>query len=211
VIDECLFVEFGVEGDDCPLADATRATGASVDARPPQLRTDGYALVQFASRNGDGLAAALDADDRVRYLHVARDDGRYTYRCLSKQPCVIHELVSAGFLADSLHYRGGHARFTGVVVGRNVLRGVLDTAGDTVGVTLERTYPIGERGDTAISDRWGVTPAQADALHTAFEMGYFSVPRGADASEVAAALGVSKSAFLERLRRGLARLLGETL
>jgi predicted DNA binding protein len=211
VIEECLFVEFGVEGDDCPLAEATRATGASVDSRPPQLRTDGNALLQFSSTNGDDLAAALDADDRVRYLHVARDDGRYTYRCLSKQPCVLHELVSAGFLADSLHYRGGEARFTGAVVGQDVLRGVLDTAGDTVGVTLERTYPIGDRGDAPIADRWGVTPAQAEALRTAFDMGYFSVPRGTDASEVAATLGISKSAFLERLRRGLARLLGETL
>ena len=211
MIAECLFVEFGVEGDDCPLAEATRATGASVDARPPQMRTDGYALLQFSSATGDDLAAALDDDERVRYLHVARDDGRYTYRCLSKQPCVLHELVSAGFLADSLHYRDGEARFTGAVVGQDVLRGVLDTAGDTVGVTLERTYPIGDQSDTAISDRWGVTPAQADALRTAFEMGYFAVPRDADASDVAAALGVSKSAFLERLRRGLARLLGETL
>jgi predicted DNA binding protein len=33
-------------------------------------------------------------------------------------------------------------------------------------------------------------------------MGYFSVPRETTASEVAAELGISKSAFLERLRRG---------
>jgi predicted DNA binding protein len=175
------------------------------------LRTDGNALLQFSSTNGDDLAAALDADDRVRYLHVARDDGRYTYRCLSKQPCVLHELVSAGFLADSLHYRGGEARFTGAVVGQDVLRGVLDTAGDTVGVTLERTYPIGERDDAAVAERWGLTPAQADALRTAHAMGYFSVPRDADATEVADALGVSKSAYLERLRRGLDRLLAGAL
>jgi len=211
VIDECLFVEFGVQGDDCPLADATREAGASADAHPPQLRADGYALLQFSSANGDGLAAALDADDRVRYLHVARDDDRYTYRCLSKHLCVVHELVSEGLLVDSLHYDGGDARFTGAVVGQDVLRGVLDTAGDTVGVTLERAYPIGDRGDAAMPDRWGLTPAQADALRTAYDMGYFSVPRDADASDVAGALGVSKSAFLERLRRGLARLLGETL
>jgi len=212
VIGECLFVEFDLDGDDCPLADATRATGAAVDARPPQLRADGNALLQFSSSDGDTLAAALDADDRLRYLHLARDDDdRFTYRCLSKHPCVVHALSNAGLLVDGLHYRDGAARVTGAVVGRDVLHEVLSAAGDAVGVTLERTYPIGERDDAAVAERWGVTPAQADALRTAHELGYFSVPRDADAADVAAALGVSKSAFLERLRRGLDRLLGETV
>lgn len=215
MLGECLFVEFDLDGDDCPLADATRATGATVDASAPQLRADGNALLQFSSADGDALAAVLDADDRVRYLHVARDDDddddRYTYRCLSRHPCVVHELTNAGLLVDGLHYRAGNARVTGAVVGRDVLQEVLSAAGDAVGVTLERTYPIGERDDAAVAERWGVTPAQADALRTAHAMGYFSVPRDADAADVAAALGVSKSAFLERLRRGLDRLLGGAL
>ncbi|WP_232688283.1 helix-turn-helix domain-containing protein [Halobacterium zhouii] len=211
MIEECLAVEFSVSGDDCPLAEATRTTGTSADAQPPQLREDGYALVHFSSANGDALADALDGDDRVRYLHVARSDGRYNYRCLSKHPCVVHELVSAGFLVDGLHYDAGDARYTGAVVGHDVLKGVLDTAGDTVGVTLERVFPLAGEDDAPVADRWGVTPAQADALLTAREMGYFEVPRGADATDVADELGVSKSAFLERLRRGQNRLLGEAL
>jgi predicted DNA binding protein len=42
-------------------------------------------------------------------------------------------------------------------------------------------------------------------------MGYFAVPREADAGAVAAELGVSKSAFLERLRRGHRSLLEQVL
>lgn len=204
-------MEFSVRGDDCPLADATRATGTSVDTRPPLLRDDGYVLLHFSSADGEALAAALDEDERVRYLHLARNDGRFNYRCLSKAPCVVHDLVSAGFLVEQLHYDDGDARFTGAVVGQDVLRGVLDTAGDTVGVTLERAVPIGGEDDSSVADRWGLTPAQADALQTAHEKGYFAVPRDADATDVADAVGISKSAFLERLRRGLHRLLGETL
>jgi predicted DNA binding protein len=211
MISECLVVEFSVRGDHCPLADATRETGTSLDAHPPLLRDDGYALLHFSSANGEALATALDEDDRVRYLHLARNDGRFNYRCLSKDLCVVHDLVSAGFLVEQLHYREGDARFTGAVVGQEVLRGVLDTAGDTVGVTLERAFPIAGRDDSSVAVRWGLTPAQAEALETAHEMGYFAVPRDVDASEVAAALDVSKSAFLERLRRGLDQLLGETL
>lgn len=209
MIEECLVVEFRVHGDDCPLAAATRDTGGVVDARPPQLRADGNTLLRFSSAT-PGLAAALDADDRIRYLHVSRGD-RDEYRCLSKHPCVVHELVDAGLLVDALRYRNGEARITGAVVGHDVLRGVLDTAGDAVGVTLQRAYPLGDEDETPVADRWGLTPAQEDAIRAAHDAGYFTVPRGATAADVAATLDVSKSAFLERLRRGQDRLLGQVL
>ena len=209
MIEECLVVEFRVHGDDCPLADATRELGGVVDARPPQLRSDGNALLRFSSAS-PGLADALDADDRIRYLHASRGD-RDEYRCLSKHPCVVHELVDAGLLMDSLRYRNGEARITGAVVGHDVLRGVLDTAGDTVGVTLERAYPLRDDDESPVADRWGLTPAQEAAIQAAHDAGYFQVPRDATATEVAETLDISKSAFLERLRRGQERLLGQVL
>ena len=199
--EECLVVEFRVEGDSCPLAEATRAAGVRVDARPPQLRADGYALLGFTAPDSDEFGAALDADDRIRYLHVASVDGRRNCRCLSKHPCVVHDLVSAGFIAESLRYREGSAIFTGAVVGHDVLRGVLDTAGETVGVTLERAFPLRAEDETTVAGQWDLTPRQEDAIRAALELDYFAVPRGADAATVAAELGIGKSAFLERLRR----------
>jgi predicted DNA binding protein len=212
VIEECLVVEFGTTGDDCPLAEASRETGATVDARPPQLRRDDNALLRFSAGEKAGkLAATLDADDRVRYLHVSRADGRTNFRCLSKHPCVVHELTDAGFMAESLQYRDGAERLAGAVVGRDVLDGVLEAAAETVGVSLERLFPLGSEDDEAVAQRWNLTPAQEAALRAAFAAGYFSVPREATASEVAADLGISKSAFLERLRRGQASLFGQVL
>jgi predicted DNA binding protein len=201
MIPECLVVEFAVSGDDCPLADASRV-GVTVDATPPQLRADGNALLRFGAPDDDRLARALDGDDRIRYLHRARGGGRATYRCLSKQPCVVHELVSEGFVVESLAYRDGDARFTGAVVGYDVLEGVMNRAGETVGVRLERVHPLGAEEDQPVAQRWNLTPRQEEALRAAQRMGYFDVPRGADASDVAAELGIGKSAFLERLRRG---------
>jgi len=209
MIEECLVVEFRVHGDDCPLADATRRLGSVVDARPPQLRADGNALLRFSSAS-TGLADALDADERIRYLHRSRGD-RDEYRCLSKHPCVVHELVDAGLLVDAIRYRSGAASITGAVVGHDVLRGVLDTAGDTVGVTLERAYPLRDEDETPVADRWGLTPAQEAAIQAAHDAGYFTVPRGATAQDVADTMSISKSAFLERLRRGQDRLLGQVL
>lgn len=201
MIPECLVVEFAVSGDDCPLAEASRV-GVTIDATPPQLRADGNVLLHFGAPDDERLARALDEDDRIRYLHRARTGGRATYRCLSKHPCVVHELVSAGFVVESLSYRDGDARFTGAVVGYDVLEGVMNRAGDTVGVRLERVYPLGSEEDRPVAQRWNLTPPQEEALRTAQRMGYFDVPRGADASAVADELGIGKSAFLERLRRG---------
>jgi predicted DNA binding protein len=201
--DECLVVEFRVRDDNCPLADATRAAGIDVDAQPPQLRADGYVLLRFTAPESEEFAAALDADDRIRYLHFSRTDGRQNGRCLSKQPCVVHDLVSAGFVVESLRYRNGSAVFTGAVVGHDVLRGVLDTAGETVGVTLERAYPLqAEDEEGAVAQRWDLTPHQEEALRAAVAQDYFAVPRGATAAEVAADLDISKSAFIERVHRG---------
>lgn len=202
MISECLIVEFEIRGDDCPLAAATRTVDGSVEAQPPQLRADGYALLRFGAPEDDQLARMLDADDRVRYLHRVLTDGRASYRCLSKHPCVVHELVSEGLLVESLGYRDGTATVTGAVVGYDVLEGVMDRAGETVGVTLRRVYPLGgEHERDATTQRWNLTPKQEEALRAATELGYFELPRDADAAAVATELGVSKSAFLERLRR----------
>ena len=203
MIEECLAVEFAVEGDDCPLAAATRAAGVRVDARPPQLRDDNNVLLQFTAPADGTLREALEDDDRIRYLHVSRSEGgeRETYRCLSKHPCVVHELISSGCIVESLRYEDGRALVSGAVVGRDVLRGVMERAGRTVGVTLRRAYLLESEAETAPSQEWDVTPKQADCIRQALAMGYFSVPREATAADVAAELGISKSAFLERLHR----------
>lgn len=201
MIDECLAVEFEVRDDDCPLADATREVDVRIDAKPPQLRHDGYVLLQFNAAPSDRLQAILDDDDRVRYLHRADGDDHDTYRCLSKHPCVVHDLVSSGFVVESLQYQNGRAVFFGAVVGRDVLKGVMARAGETVGVQLRRAYMLGGDAQANPSRQWDITPGQEECIRQALDMGYFTIPREATASDVAEELGISKSAFLERLHR----------
>ncbi|MFC4541275.1 helix-turn-helix domain-containing protein [Halosolutus amylolyticus] len=208
MIDECLAVEFRVKNDDCPLAEASQAASVDVEisAQPPQRRSDGYDLLQFSSPTSDRLTAVLDEDERISYLHVSKTDGRNRYRCLSKQPCVVHRLIDGGLIVETLRYRDGAAMIFGAVVGRDVLKGVMEAAGDTVGVKLERVYPLQSEATESPSQRWDLTPAQEECIRTALEMGYFAIPRETTSEEVAAELGISKSAFLERLRRGEAAL-----
>jgi predicted DNA binding protein len=208
VIADCLVAEVRIEGDDCPLAVATRAVDVAVDCEPPLLREDGNALLRFSAPASTRLVRALDADDRIRYLHRSQAE-RDTYRCLSLSPCVVHELVDAGFMIEGLTYRDGNATVTGSVVGQAILRSVLERAGQTVGTRLERLYALEPGDDRPVARRWDLTPAQVEALQQAVVLGYFTVPREVTAGDVAAELGVSKSAFLERLRRGQQSLLTE--
>ncbi|KAB1189885.1 transcriptional regulator [Haloferax sp. MBLA0076] len=201
MIDECLVAEFRIDGDDCPLARATTNVSVTIDASAPQLRADGNVLLHFTAPPDDRLADVLDEDDTIRYLHVTRTDDAYTYRCLSKHPCVVHELVDVGFLVESMQYNDGGATMRGAVVGNEVLRGVMEKAGQTVGIQLQRVYPLRTDEESAIGRAWELTSAQEESLEVAYEMGYFDLPRTITADDVAAELGISKSAFLERLRR----------
>ncbi|WP_290814062.1 helix-turn-helix domain-containing protein [Halovivax sp.] len=210
MIEECLVVEFRVTGDGCPLADASATVDAPIDAAPPLARTDGNTLLRFSTPD-PAVGDVLDDDDRIRYLHRTVGDDGCTFRCLSKERCVVHRLIDRGLLVESIRYRDGTERHVGAVVGQAVLQDVLETAGETVGVQLVRLTPLGEDDDAPVVSRWNLTAGQAEALETAYEMGYFEVPRRNDAAAVADALGVSKSAFLERLRRAEATLLQRAL
>lgn len=209
MIDECLAVEFRVRNDDCPLSEATREVDVEIDARAPQRRSDGYDLLQFSSPTSDRLTDVLDEDDRISYLHVSRTDGRSRYRCLSKHPCVVRRLTDGGLIVETLRYRDGAATIFGAVVGRDVLKGVMEAAGETVGVKLERVYPLESEATESPGQRWDLTPAQEECLRTALEMGYFAIPRRVSSEAVADELGISKSAFLERLRRAEAALFSQ--
>lgn len=66
-------------------------------------------------------------------------------------------------------------------------------------------------GDADASDRFGMSAVQWTTVETAFEMGYFDVPRRTTIAAIAEALDVSEQAVSERLRRGLANYLTTTL
>jgi predicted DNA binding protein len=58
---------------------------------------------------------------------------------------------------------------------------------------------------------YGLTPAQREAVALAVRNGYYDIPRGTSTAELAAELDISAQAVTERLRRGLATLVKNTL
>jgi predicted DNA binding protein len=79
---------------------------------------------------------------------------------------------------------------------------------DGVGVGLDRVHNPVEAASRA---RFGLTDDQEETLVTAFEAGYFSIPRDTTIRELGEALGVSDSAVSQRLRRGESSLIAATL
>lgn len=59
--------------------------------------------------------------------------------------------------------------------------------------------------------RFGLTTAQRELIVSAYEAGYFDVPRKTTLVELGERLDISDSAVSQRLRRGLAALIGSTL
>lgn len=57
----------------------------------------------------------------------------------------------------------------------------------------------------------GLTDEQYDIIDTAYQQGYWEIPREITLDELAALIGISSNAASQRLRRGLTMLVGEAL
>lgn len=72
--------------------------------------------------------------------------------------------------------------------------------------------PAGEPpADSVLVDRGQLTARQHEVLETALDLGYFERPRGANATEVAGALGIDASTFSEHLAAAQRKLLVDVL
>lgn len=70
---------------------------------------------------------------------------------------------------------------------------------------------LSEPVDPGDDCRFGLTTAQRNLLVAAYEAGYFDVPRETTLVELGDRLDISDSAVSQRLRRGLAALIGSTI
>lgn len=74
-----------------------------------------------------------------------------------------------------------------------------------------RSPADGQSHDMVSVDRDRLTSRQIETLQTAFEMGYFERPRTANATEVAAELGINISTFTEHLAAAQHKIFEEVL
>lgn len=89
------------------------------------------------------------------------------------------------------------------------LQAFVDAANDhglklTLHEQLDSDIPLSDGG-------MGLSPKQRETLRTAYEAGYFEVPRRVTLEELATEIGISEQGVSERLRRGLSTYLQAVL
>ncbi|MGM0606193.1 MAG: helix-turn-helix domain-containing protein [Halobacteriota archaeon] len=199
--------------DSCPIASLsadgppTYSVSRSVDVADSGVMTEEFVT------DGQASLADLDVDAEPVFEYDAKTAYRFQRERGDDCPCELVERHGSP-IAES-HTREGHLYITFHVTELQVLRDVLDDLRDaypdlTVQRLLQSTGERDER-DLVYLDRSELTERQREVLRVAHEAGYFDHPKGANASDVAALLGIDRSTFSEHLAAGQRKLLRSIL
>lgn len=170
----------------------------------------------FWARNGDfdAFEAGLDRDPTVEdpKLITTGQDCRY-YRVTYHPELPAVEAYRASVELDGVVLKAGtdgdgwngQIRFPD----RNSLVEWRNRCEDA-GLTIEINAIYDQEHEPPEPD-YGLSPEQRDALVTAANAGYFSIPRETPLAGVGDELGISSQAASERLRRGMVTLIRNTI
>ncbi|MFB6122588.1 MAG: helix-turn-helix domain-containing protein [Haloferacaceae archaeon] len=119
----------------------------------------------------------------------------------------LEALATADAIVERIEVTADGWRQTGWFADRNAFTQFSSFWRHTAGFRLRRLT----RDEEPEPPGDGLTDRQREALRTAYERGYFDVPRKAALEDVAAELGISASSASERLRRAQTQLVEETV
>jgi DNA-binding CsgD family transcriptional regulator len=184
------------------------------DAGPQDLeslacRGDG-AIVRAETRDRFDEARLDSLEWVTRWEHVAEARDRHVYVVEFDAPGLSDTLAERtdellGTCDPDLDDRGGNISLAG---SQDAIAGVVEAyRGDGVSPGLERLGDYeGDPGPMA-----DLTERQREVLETAYDLGFFDVPREATTAEVADAIGVDPSTAAEHLQRAERNLLAHHL
>lgn len=185
---------------------------ASIDYQTMTESGDVYLFFEVYCEDFAAFDAAVADDPTVADSTVAVDsDGFRVYRMrlLSTDHLVLPKAAELGLRV--LHATSAPGGWRAKIEGqeRDDLAAFRQHCAEHgVGFALQRLY----RHDNSRSGAaYGLTPAQYEALHAAFERGYFDEPRAASLGDIAETLDISRSAAGGRINRGVERLLRSTI
>lgn len=164
---------------------------------------------------GEDLAAlddALEADPSVENVQLIADLGSerlYQMDWIDQIDFIVHVLVEedATVLSAQGSKRSWHLRV--LFPEREALSKTFEFSRDE-GLSAE-IQQIYELEDADRGGQYGLTEGQYETLVSAYDQGYYDIPRGATQEELAEVLGISRQALSERFRRGHGRLVKNAL
>lgn len=139
---------------------------------------------------------------------------RVTITANESYPFILGLILRQGAIPNRITYRGDQFQIVATVRDWEQFRSVADDIEHKLGrFELQRVTEIENVGEPLDSGRLSetlvskLTTEQIRILETAYNTGYFEVPRKANATEVATQLDISQSNFSERLRTAESSLL----
>jgi len=196
----------------CPVAAASTAADSGVGSVRWTAGTDGTVTEQFTVEDADGATdRAVDAEavfdhDGGRVYQVTRDRAG---------DCVCERIERLAVPVADVRAAGGSLFLTLHVESLDRLREVVDELregyGDVHVRSLSSTGGEALENDPVTVRRGRLTDRQREALETAVSMGYFEYPRQANASDVAEAMGIGSSTFIEHLTAAQRKVFGDLL
>lgn len=184
VEDPTLWVELEItveSQDSCPIAGLS---GTRVDGD-----------VQIVGSRCHVMLAFDDEDPAEVSVYTSNVEG-----CTCDRVCV------PGFIPVDVTVDDGQLVVSGYVANRKRLNAITDALAESDDrwrlrrlTTLERSQDFGENLSPGILADLALTEKQRRTVRTAVEMGYYRTPREASLGDLAAELGVSRSALSQRL------------
>ncbi|MFC7044871.1 helix-turn-helix domain-containing protein [Halobacteriaceae archaeon GCM10025711] len=191
-------IEIGDPGA-CPVAQLSEEADTEVDS------------ITWTSKNGENgtVVEEFSVDAGVSTVHPEMDQvfdhdlfriyqfERTDHGCACE---MIQDLITRP--VSNVHARNGNLYVDFHVTELEPIKGVVSELREHFADVRVRqlTHSGGDGGtDFVWFDRNHLTPRQREVLQTAHDMGYFTYPKQANASEVAEALGIAPSTFSEHL------------
>lgn len=211
-----VIAEFRLWNPDLPLMESLATVPGMELEVEHEFAKEPTEPVIFAWATGDDFAAfeARVAEDRtVKSLRVVDDheDHRlYRIQVSERANVVMYPAgleVGASQLAVTATHRGLDVRQR--YVDRESFARYRELVREQgVEFTVRRVYSA---ENSAPVDEYGLSEKQRSTLRRAVSGGYFAVPRAMTLRDLADSLGISRQAASERLRRGLAHLVRNTV
>lgn len=205
-------VEFEEPGD-CPVVEFSERQDATVravrrTASSPEATERTVEFSADVSVDPEGPVSRLFSHGPVHRYRVTTE-GVPSCACayLGSFGCPVTDYVARAGTLRVVFYAADYEQLRAVVAGlRERFPGV-----DILRFVRSPEDDAPDAADSVLVDRGRLTARQREVLETAFEMGYFERPRRANATEVAAELGIGPSTFREHVSTAETKLLEDVL
>ncbi|MDX1746552.1 MAG: helix-turn-helix domain-containing protein [Halobacteriales archaeon] len=194
---------------DCPIAGVSQASGSLVSSVSRSSVPGAHGQVTEEFVVADAAAELPDFDPVFSY--GSRRVFRFRHQTGRGCPCELVE--SFGCPVVDVHARNGDLCLEFHVSCVEDLRSIVSDLRESYPVNVQRLVSSDDAGneDLVFVDRSELTDRQREVLERAHTMGYFDHPKGANAGEVADALGITTSTFTEHLAAAQRKLLRSIL